>query len=295
MSAKISVGVLCRLFGKTRHAFYDKAWYQSRRLKDEEVILELVHAVRRELPLLGIKKLYWLLKTPMRTHGITVGRDGLHLLLQEHNLMVKRKKKRVITTNSKHWMKKYPNLIRELKLVEAEQLWVSDITYISVGDDFNYLSLVTDAYSRKIMGYHLHQRLDNEGCLKALEMALTQRTQSGLLIHHSDRGVQYCSRDYVALLQKAGIAISMTEKGDPYENAIAERVNGILKSEFALGRLFTSTDEAKGAVAKSVCLYNDVRPHLSCDYLTPKAAHSQKGEMKRRWKNYYAAKTTFVK
>lgn len=129
----------------------------------------------------------------MRTHGITVGRDGLHLLLQEHDLIVKRKEKRVITTNSKHWMKKYPNLTGELKLMEAEQLWVSDITYIAVGDDFHYLSLVTDAYSKKIMGFHLHLRLDNEGCLKALKIALTQRTQSGPLIHHSDRGVQYCS------------------------------------------------------------------------------------------------------
>lgn len=121
-------------------------------------------------------------------------------------------------------------------------------------------------------------------------MALAQRTQNGPLIHHSDRGTQYCSRDYVGVLQKAGVAISMTEKGDPYENAIAERANGILKTEFAVGQLFTSTGEAQQAVAKSVRLYNDVRPHQSCDYLTPEAAHIQKGEMKRRWKNYYTAK-----
>ncbi len=192
----------------------------------------------------------------------------------------------MVTTNSKHWMKKYPNLIRNMEVEQAEQLWVSDITYICIGEDFNYLSLITDAYSRKIIGYHLHVRLDNEGCLNALHMALAQRTKSGLLIHHSDRGTQYCSKEYVEVLQKAGIAISMTEKGDPYENAIAERVNGILKTEFALGSVFASRDEAQQAVTKSIVLYNEVRPHLSCNYLTPEQAHLQKGKLEKKWKNY---------
>lgn len=286
--AGAGVGRLSGLFGKTRQAYYEKNWYEARRLQEEEIIVEMVQVIRREMPRIGVKKLYRMLKNPFRTHGIKTGRDAFYTIMQSNDLLVKNKRKRVVTTYSRHWMKKYPNLIRELTVTESEQLWVSDITYICVGDDFNYLSLITDAYSRKILGYCLHQRLISEGCIAALEMALASRLKTSTsLIHHSDRGSQYCSSDYVNRLQDADIAISMTEKGDPYENAVAERVNGILKCEFMLNRTFAATGDAQKAIEDAIRVYNESRPHMSCNYLTPSQAHIQSGTLERRWKNYY--------
>jgi putative transposase len=209
-------------------------------------VLELVAQIRRDLPALGTKKLYRLLREPFKTHGIKMGRDKLHELLTKQGLLIRRKKGIPKTTNSTHWMKKYPNLIRELVVARSEQLWVADITYICVGYDFNYLSLITDAYSKKIVGYHLHPNLSAEGSLKAPDMALRSRTRLGPeLIHHSDRGTQYYSFDYVLQLRDSDIAISMTEEGEGYENRIAERMNGILKTEFNLNKIFKSHDASK--------------------------------------------------
>lgn len=176
-------------------------------------------------------------------------------------------------------------LIKGLTIEGTEQVWVSDITYICVGCDFYYLSLITDAYSRKIVGYHLHPFLNTEGCLKALDMALSQRTKSSKLIHHSDRGTQYCSFDYVMTLKRNDIEISMTENGDPYENAIAERINGILKTEFKLNRVFGTYMEALLAVKTSVYNYNTLRPHMSCNLLTPQEAHFINTPLIKRWKS----------
>jgi transposase InsO family protein len=181
-------------------------------------------------------------------------------------------------------MKKYPNLIRELEITTIEQVWVCDMTYICVGYGFNYLSLITDAYSKKIVGFHLHPYLTTEGCLQALNMALYSWSASRRLIHHSDRGSQYCSLDYVLTLREAGISISMTDNGDPYENAIAERVNGILKADFELNRIFKSHMEAKLAVHNSIHNYNTLRPHMSCNYLTPNQAHYSQEPLISKWK-----------
>ena len=214
-------------------------------------MLELVSQIRRDLPGLGTKKLYLLLREPFKTHGIKIGRDKLHELLTKQGMLIRRRKGAPKTTNSRHWMKKYPNLIRELVIARSEQLWVADITYICVGYDFNYLSLITDAYSKKIVGYHLHSNLSAEGSLKALNMALRSRTRSGSeLIHHSDRGTQYCSFEYVLQLRDSDIAISMTEDGEGYENQIAERMNGILKTEFNLNKIFKSHDASKICCSK---------------------------------------------
>ena len=202
-----------------------------------------------------------------------MGRDKLHELLRDNDLLITKKRKHPKTTNSKHWMKKYPNLIREMEINAPEQVWVCDLTYICVGFDFNYLSLITDAYSKKIVGYHLHPYLTTEGCLIALSMALLTWSGNTNLIHHSDRGSQYCSFDYVFKLHEACISISMTENGDAYENAIAERVNGILKTDFKLNRIFKTHLEAKLAVQNSISNYNTLRPHMSCSYLTPEQAH----------------------
>lgn len=183
-------------------------------------------------------------------------------------------------------MRKYSNLIRELEILRPEQLWVSDITYIRLANEFAYLSLITDAYSRKIVGFSLRKDLSSEGCITALQMALEHRKYPHQqIIHHSDRGSQYCSKEYVELLNDNQIAISMTENGDPYENALAERVNGIIKSEFKLYGSSLGLEETRELVARSIYSYNHLRPHASCDYLTPQEAHSISGRLKKRWKN----------
>jgi transposase InsO family protein len=225
-----------------------------------------------------------MIKKPLQKQGLKVGRDALHQLLFNEGLIIRSKRKYAVTTDSKHWMKKYPNLIKNMVVQESEQIWVSDITYILVGDNFNYLSLITDAYSKLIIGFCLHHSLEAEGCLNALNMALEQRVKTTSLIHHSDRGSQYCCNDYVKLLQGKEVKISMTNKGDPYENAIAERVNGILKKDFNLSRAFSEHEEALVAVSKSIHAYNHLRPHMSCNYLTPVEAHQMTGPLKKNWK-----------
>lgn len=286
--AGTGVGRLSGLFGKTRQAYYERNWYYIRRSEQAEIILEMVRLIRREMPRIGVKKLYRLIKTPMRTHGIKTGRDALYQLLQEHDLLVKARRKRIITTYADQEQERYPNLIRSLEVTKAGQLWVSDITYISVGNNFNYLSLVTDAYSRKIIGHCLYPTLERHGPLAALDMALaTHPGNEPGLIHHSDRGRQYGCGQYTLRLKNNNIRISMTEKKDPYENAIAERVNGILKTEFMLNRIFCSTQQAQEIIAEVVRIYNESRPHMSCNYLTPAQAHLQTGVLERKWKNYY--------
>jgi len=239
------------------------------------------------MPRIGTRKLHYMLQEKLGLHGITAGRDKLFDLLADYGLLVRRRKrKRVFTTNSSHPFKKYPNLIKELQAERPNCLWVSDITYISLEDKFCYLSLVTDAYSRNITGYCLYPTLQQEGPLLALQnaLAILGGKPGKPLIHHSDRGLQYCSTKYITLLEDNSITISMTEKGDPYENAIAERVNGILKEEFGLDGEFKNFEQAKAAVDHAVHTYNNLRPHASCNYLTPQAAHQLTGAIPRRWK-----------
>ncbi len=239
------------------------------------------------MPRIGTRKLHYLLTETLQKHSICIGRDKLFDLLEDYGLLVRRRKrKRINTTNSNHPFRKYPNLVRELRPERPNHLWVSDITYISLLDSFCYLSLVTDAYSRKIVGYCLYPSLKKEGPLQALGMALKALPgkPGATLIHHSDRGLQYCCSDYTTLLDSSNLCISMTEKGDPYENAIAERVNGILKEEFGLDKDFDSFENAKIAVMKAIDIYNRLRPHSSCDYLTPEQAHQKQGLLKTKWK-----------
>ena len=187
---------------------------------------------------------------------------------------------------SHHWLRKYPNLIARKQIYKSNQVWVSDITYIQIKESFAYLSLLTDAYSRKILGHYLSDNLSREGPIEALKMAIKQKGKS-FVTHHSDRGIQYCCKDYVELLNDSFIKISMTEKGSPYENAIAERVNGILKYEFACNQTFTSFNEAKNFIDNAIKTYNGIRPHMSCNYLTPNIAHKTKEIVTRKWKSYY--------
>lgn len=277
---------LCRLFGKTRHAYYDHQWrVQDEGLRDE-IVLQEVLAIRENLPRVGTLKLHSMLQPKLEGHEIKIGRDYLFNLMRDHHLSIRQRKRCAITTDSRHWMHKYSNLIREMEIYRPEQVWVSDITYIRLVGQWGYLSLITDAYSKQIMGYSFRTDLSAKGCIDALKMALSVRQYPGAsLIHHSDRGSQYCSRDYVKLLVENHIAISMTENGDPYENAIAERVNGIIKTEFNLHSSTLGFKETCKKIDQSIKAYNEIRPHASCDFLTPEQAHLREGTLRKRWKN----------
>lgn len=299
MYPQAGLGVICSLFGKSRQGWHDAQRRDAHGMLQETFVLKLVEEIRREMPRIGTKKLLYMLENRFKEHGIKLGRDKFYNLLEQHGYLLRYRRRNPYTTNSRHRFKKYPNLIRDLQLTASGQLWVSDITYIRSGAGFNYLSLVTDAYSRKIVGYNLWPNLESAGAIKALEMALMGKVRSKYTIHHSDRGVQYCCSDYVQCIENAGIQLSMTEKGDPYENAIAERVNGILKTEFGLSERFVNNSQAQDAVNKAIDMYNNHRPHASCDYLTPTLAHDQNGPLHKRWKkpkwsNHVQQETQFL-
>jgi len=282
-----SIREICRLFGKSRQAFYQLEKRRIRGHIGDEILLMYVRAIRARQPRMGTRKLYALLKAVIRENGIKMGRDKFFAVLQAHGLLVKPRRKRIKTTDSKHVYRKYPNIIKGYESCGPEQIWASDITYISTQKGFVYVSLVTDQYSKKIMGYHVHPTLETEGPLKALKMALKNRSHSETrLIHHSDRGIQYCSKEYISLLERNGIQISMSAPGNPYENAIAERVNGIVKTEFYLDGYFRNIEQVRQVLKESVYVYNNNRPHTSCDYLTPAQAHQQQGILKKRWRTY---------
>jgi len=238
------------------------------------------------LPKLGGRKLFQMIQPGLISNYIKIGRDKFFDILRDRKLLVTQRRNRAKTTNSNHNFKKYPDLIKDYECNGIEQVLVSDITYIRVNETFCYLSLVTDLYSKKILGFHLSDSLKTEGCLYALRMALNQIDNKKHLIHHSDRGVQYCSEDYIKLLEFHNIKISMTQSGDPRDNAVAERVNGILKCEFLPEHTFKTKREAVKWALESVNKYNTLRPHLSCGMLTPEQAHKSGIVLKKMWKNY---------
>ena len=283
----VGLGELCGLFGKTRQAYYQHIEYEYRTQASEAIILEIVYDIRKMMGKIGTRKLQRMINEIL-PDDLRIGRDALFDLLEREKLLIRSRNRRVRTTNSHHHFRKWPNLIRDLVITSPNQLWVSDITYIKTSFGTLYLHLVTDAYSKKIVGWCLSSTLEAKHTISALQMAMRNAgcDLSGL-IHHSDRGCQYCCDKYVSILQANGILISMTENGDPRENAIAERVNGILKTEWINDETFTSTGQAIARVADIVGIYNNVRPHLSINYLTPAQAHTMSGEMKRQWKNYY--------
>ncbi|HLZ88412.1 MAG TPA: IS3 family transposase [Puia sp.] len=279
--------VLCGLFGKTRHAWYDRQWREQQDIFTDEIILQAVQKTRQQLPRVGTRKLQELIAPELASHGIEVGRDYLFDLLAQHKLLIRQRKRKAYTTDSRHWMRKYSNLTGQLVIHRPEQLWVSDMTYIRIQNQWGYLSLITDAWSRKIMGFCLRSDMLAEGCVTALQMALDNRSyEEQPLIHHSDRGAQYCCKQYVDVLTAAGIAISMTENGDPYENALAERINGIIKGEFNLYTSQLNFEQTCQKVQESITAYNEIRPHGSCDNLTPNQAHQTLTPMKKRWRSY---------
>jgi transposase InsO family protein len=281
------MNTLCDLFGKSRQAYYQQTKYNYKEEVKKEILLQLVEKERRLMPRIGGRKLLQCIQ-PSLPEELYLGRDLFFDFLRENNLLVRKRRSRIRTTYSNHWLRKYPNLIKEFTANRPNQLWVSDITYINTLEGFGYLSLVTDAYSRKIIGWQVGSTLEARYTVKALQMALKQLPKGvNDVYHHSDRGVQYCCDQYVKLLNKNHFQISMTENGDPRENAIAERVNGILKDEWLNQIKFKTRSEATSQLEQIIRIYNQNRPHSSLDMRTPEYAHHQSGILKKHWKNYY--------
>lgn len=275
------------MFGKSRQAFHQMETRKIKECVNDEVLLVYVKEVRKQQPRLGTRKMYDMLQDVIKTNAIRIGRDRFFLLLKRNDLLVKKRRKHIHTTNSNHVYKRYRNLIKEYIPTGPEQIWVSDITYLPIEKGFVYLSLVTDQYSKRIMGYHVEPTLETTGPLNALKKALKNRMHhDSKLIHHSDHGIQYCCHEYISALESNQIQISMSARGNPYENATAERVNGILKSEFYLDRCFSNLADVQNVVKDTIRVYNNLRPHASCDFLTPDQAHERSGVLKKRWKNY---------
>ncbi len=233
----------------------------------------MVHRVRRSNKKMGGKKLYHLLEAEIHGIDVSMGRDKFFDLLRHWGLLVRRRRKYAVTTQSQHWFRVYKNKLQDLVPQRPHQAWVCDITYVRIKRGFVYLFLITDAYSRKIVGWELSTGLGLEGALQALKMAIKQCPSPNGLIHHSDRGFQYCSHDYVGILKAKGIQVSMAQAGNCYENAMAERVNGILKGEYGLEETFTDEKEAKQAVREGIEAYNEQRPHWSLGLQIPAKVH----------------------
>ena len=269
----IHVSVLCRRVGMSRQNYYAARRLRQRREVDEDMILELVKRERRMQPRLGGRKLLHLVSPDLLEAGVSIGRDRFFELLAEAELLVVPKPSAPRTTNSRHSLPVFSNLLAGKTLLAPNEAWVSDLTYIRTDEGFMYAALITDAYSRKIVGAHIGDSLEAEGCLLALDQALRELPSGKAPIHHSDRGCQYCCHEYVERLQSRGLPVSMTQIMHCYENAQAERVNGILKQEYELDRCFRTKSQARAAFEQAVYLYNHRRPHLRLNYRFPSDVH----------------------
>lgn len=274
------------MLGYTPQAYHKKTRQHFLKEINEGLILEQVRIIRSEQPRCGTRKLLIMLAPFFTKQNITMGRDTLFALLQKHKLLVRKTKRSTHTTDSKHHFRRYPNLVPHFTPLKAHELWVSDITYIPLKDRFAYLFLITDAYSRKIVGHHVSDDMKVSSAVVALKKALAQKPLETIVIHHSDRGIQYCSNEYVNLLLQHHAMISMTQSGDPLENALAERVNGILKTEL-ISSSYEDIDRAALCIARAITIYNYRRRHSSLNYQIPSDVHNQKGPQIKRWKNYY--------
>ncbi len=275
---KAGVQQLCELFGKTKQAYYKRVSTITDNCLEEAIIIEMIKKIRKRAKTnrWGGRKLHTLLQEEFDGFAIKMGRDKLFDLLRKNSMLVKPRKRHYYTTQSHHWLRKYDNLIENLVLIRPNQLWVSDITYVKYKNEVYYLYLITDAYSKKIVGYYISTNLKAISAIKALQMALKNNSlqQADGLIHHSDRGIQYCSQAYTQLLGKHYIHISMTKPASPQENAIAERVNGILKEEWLYDLNPTSTKTPQQLVSEVIKVYNQLRPHNSLKNVTPDQIHS---------------------
>ena len=248
---------------------------------ERDSVLSWVQALRAQHPNMGTRKLHYLMQPLLREHGMRCGRDRLFALLRSCNLLIRRKRHLARTTNSQHKLRVFPNLLADAQLDGPNQAWVADITYLRIGSTFRYLSLLTDGWSRMIVGWHLHGNLEASGPLRALQMAIRQRGGEGSTIHHSDRGIQYCCHEYLNQSFAAGLRTSMTADLHCYENALAERVNGILKNEYLLKTRFTNETTMRQATAQAIFLYNMKRPHWALNLATPAQRHTEEKDSRR--------------
>lgn len=278
---------LCGLFGMTGNAWHHRRKRSERARPDRAgEVLEMVRVLRKRQCKVGTPKLYEHLKPNLVASGIKMGRNALNELLQSHGMGIRQRKGRTRTTDSSHGRPTYPNLTVGFEPDGPHQLWVGDITYLHrKRGGFFFLILLTDAYSHKVVGWNVSMTMTAEDCMVALEMALAQLPQGHSPIHHTDRGSQYIDQGYVAMLEGGGVRISMTESGDPKENPVAERMNGILKHELGLKQEFGTVRQARVAAGDAIAIYNAERLHASCDYMTPEKAHQATGPLRKRWKN----------
>ena len=281
------------MFGINRQIYY-RSTKRSRTSKNKaEQVVELVENIRMKMPKIGGRKLYFMLNEPLKT--LKIGRDKFFNILKANHLLITPKRSYHITTNSHHRFRKHKNLVLDYQITKPNQVWVADITYIGNRKNPSYLSLITDAYSKKIVGHHVAENLTTEGSLLALKKAInTTELKELSLIHHSDRGLQYCSDEYQKNLEKNNIKCSMTQNSDPYENAVAERINGILKQEFDIDKFDVETKIKRKIVDESIKIYNELRPHFSNHYLTPNQMHKQEKLKIKTYKNKNQSKNVFT-
>ena len=283
----------CHLFGIDRQVYYRKISRRVCKQTKAEQVVTMVAGIRKSMPRIGVRKLYYLLFDKLQL--LKTGRDKFFDILRANHLLIQPKRSYHVTTNSHHRFRKYQNLVLTMTISRPEQVWVSDITYIGKREKPCYLSLVTDAYSKKIMGYYVADNLNTESSLMALKMAIKSRKDKySVLIHHSDRGLQYCADDYQNILAKNKIACSMTQNSDPYENAVAERVNGILKQEFMIDTYHQDLEIMKVIVREAIDVYNHQRPHYSNYMLTPGQMHKQCKIQMRTYKTKNSSEDIFA-
>jgi transposase InsO family protein len=282
----------CTLFGIDRQVYYRKIKRRLIKQDKAQLVVQLVLEIRIQMPRIGSKKLYYMLNQDLKT--LKIGRDKFIDILRANHLLVIPKRSYHITTNSHHRFRKYKNQLLDLQITQPEQVWVSDITYIGKREKPCYLSLITDAYSKKIVGYNVADNLNTQSSLVALKFAIKQRKNKEMpLIHHSDRGLQYCANEYQKLLSKNDIQPSMTQNSDPYENAVAERINGILKQEFSIDKYNKDLPIMKQIIKETVAIYNQKRPHLSNHMLTPNQMHDQSKLIMKTYKTKNSIKNVF--
>ena len=273
-TTEITVAGCCRRAEMSRQNYYALRRERRERALDEELVVRLVCRERQQQPRLGGRKLLWMLGGELTENGVEIGRDRFFKVLREKDLLIERKRGRVRTTNSRHSLPVFRNLVAGIEPTAPNEIWVSDLTYIRTEEGFLFASVIMDRFSRKIVGSHIGDSLEAEGCLSTLERALAGLPEGRFPIHHSDRGCQYCCHEYVNRLRERGLPISMTEIMHCYENAAAERVIGILKQEYELDRTLRTKEQAIGAFDQAVFLYNHRRPHLCLNYRTPAQSHA---------------------
>ena len=282
----------CILFGIDRQVYYRKIKRRIIKQDKAQLVVKMVLEIRTQMPRIGAKKLYYLLGNDLKT--LKIGRDKFIDILRANHLLILPKRSYHITTNSHHRFRKYKNQLLDLQITQPEQVWVSDITYIGKREKPCYLSLITDAYSKKIVGYNLSDNLNTESSLAALRLAVKHRKNKEIpLIHHSYRGLQYCSNEYQKILHKNDIQPSMTQNSDPYENAVAERINGILKQEFYIDKYNKDLPIMKQIIKETIEIYNEKRPHLSNHMLTPNQMHQQNKLIIKTYKTKNSTKNVF--